>query len=91
MGSSVTRYDIAEAAREIGLPPEIYTHPGVIDLVRRAAAAERNACLADVKQARCWQIVVYPPGYHVDANSINSMYEFQHRRCVDAVEARNKS
>lgn len=50
MGAVVRRDDITRMAREIGLPPEIYAHPGVIELVRRAVAEERKpAHVATIK------------------------------------------
>lgn len=40
----MNREDIKAIAKDIGLPPQIYAHPGVIDLIRRATQAEREAC-----------------------------------------------
>ena len=44
----MTKDEIIKMAREIGLPPEIYTHPGVKQLIHMAQAAERKKVAEEI-------------------------------------------
>ncbi len=43
-GMHMTKDDIIRMAQEIGLPPVIYAHPGVKQLLSGVVQAEREAC-----------------------------------------------
>lgn len=53
-----------------------------------AVVNERAACIKAVEQSRAHQLVWYPEGYSVNPNKIDSFYEFQWQRSVDAIKAR---
>lgn len=55
------------------------------------AAAEREACAKAVEQAKVHQYIWYPEGYHVKANDVGSIYEFQHKRCLDAIRSKGNT
>lgn len=58
------------------------------DLLQEAILAERTACIKAVEQSRAHQFVWYPEGYSVNPNKIDSFYEFQWQRSMDAIKAR---
>ena len=54
------------------------------------AEREREACAKLIEQSRAYQLVWYPKGYSINPNKINSFYEFQWNRSMDAIRARGQ-
>jgi hypothetical protein len=57
-------------------------------LVKTAIDKERKACRDAVEKARAYNIVWYPKGYTISANSINEFYQHQHTKCLEAIDGR---
>ena len=55
------------------------------------AEREREACAKLIEQSRAYQLVWYPKGYSINPNKINSFYEFQWNRSMDAIRARGQA
>ena len=55
------------------------------------ATKEREACAKAIQQSRAYQLVWYPEGYSINPNKIDSFYEFQWKRSVDAIRARGQA
>lgn len=93
----MTRYDAIRIANEAQLCQSIWideagdeTVESVIRFAKQIAAAEREACAKVIEQSRAYQLVWYPEGYTVSANKIDSFYEFQWKRSMDAIRARGQ-
>jgi hypothetical protein len=54
------------------------------------AEKEREACAKLIEQSRAYELVWYPKGYSINPNKINSFYEFQWNRSMDAIRAREQ-
>ena len=65
--------------------------PVVIAFAKLVAAKEREACAKAIQQSRAYQLVWYPEGYSINPNKIDSFYEFQWKRSVDAIRARGQA
>ena len=52
---------------------------------------EREACAKAIQQSRAYQLVWYPEGYSINPNKIDSFYEFQWKRSVDAIRSRGQA
>jgi len=55
-------------------------------LVKTAVDKERKACRDAVEKARAYNLVWYPKGYTISANSVNELYEHQYKKCLEAID-----
>jgi hypothetical protein len=69
----------------------IQGHASTRDAIRWAMNQEREACAKLIEQSRAYQLVWYPKGYSINPNKINSFYEFQWNRSMDAIRARGQA
>ena len=81
---------IPKLTAELG-PMSLWSKKGLNAEIRKAVEAEREACAKAIQQSRAYQLVWYPEGYSVNPNKIDSFYEFQWKRSMDAIRARGEA
>ena len=69
-------------------PMSLWSKDGLKAEIRRAVEAEREACAKAVEQSRAYQLIWYPKGYSINPNKLDSFYEFQWNRSMDAIRTR---
>ena len=69
----------------------VCTKVELVAFAKLIAEKEREACAKEIQQSRAYQLVWYPEGYSVNPNKIDSFYEFQWKRSMDAIRARGEA